>query len=96
VHGKSRTNTFANFRKRTFVNNVPLGARSFVLSGENFDVILHDLYERLIVELSLSHPRRELAVPDQVVAAKLQVILLRILDISVTILEGEVSTVRLG
>jgi len=85
-----------NTRKHTFVHDIPLSALSLIPPGKNLDVIFHDLNERLVVELAFGHPRRELTVPDQVVAAKLQVVLLRILDVSVTVLEGEVSAIGLG
>jgi hypothetical protein len=85
-----------NMAKRTFIHDIPLGALSAVPPSENLDVIFHDLDERLIVELALSHPSRELTVPYQVVAAKLQVVLLRILDVSVTVLKGKVSAIGLG
>ena len=59
-------------------------------------MFLHDLDERFVVKFTFRHPWRKLTVPDQVVATDLQTVFLCVVDVSVTVLEGEVSAVGLG
>jgi hypothetical protein len=81
---------------RTFVHNVPLCALSLVPSCNGLDVVLHDGDQRLVVKVAVRHPCGELAVPHQIVAANLQAVLVRIVDVTVTVLESEVVTAGLG
>ena len=80
----------------TFVHHVPTGASACVTASKRRNVVVHDADERGVVEATLSHPCRELAVPDQVVAMDLDTVLGCVVDVAVGILEGEDTTLRLG
>jgi hypothetical protein len=81
---------------RTFVHNIPLRALSLVSSCNGLDVVFHDGDQRLVVKVAVRYPSGELAVPHQVVAANLYAVLMRVVDITVTVLEREVVAARLS
>jgi hypothetical protein len=59
-------------------------------------VVLHDLNKSLVVEVAISHPGWELAVPHQVVAVDLNAIVGCVVDIAIGISKSEVVTLRLS
>lgn len=59
----------------TFVDDIPPGANVLVATGNSLDVFLHDLDQSGVVESTLRNPCGELAVPNEVVAVDLKLVL---------------------
>lgn len=51
--------------------NVPSRAAALVATVKGFNVIMRDRDRRSVVELALSDPQRQLAVPDETVAIRM-------------------------
>jgi hypothetical protein len=81
--------------KKSWVDLLPAGAHILVAASQVLDVILHDPYQGLVVEVAGSNPRRELGVPDKVVTVDFLLVGLGPVAVAVGIAEGEVVAVRL-
>lgn len=75
----------------TFIHNVPVFALALIPARNSIDMIGHDLNQSLIIEVTVRHPRRELAVPYERMAAKVLVIPLCILDNGISLVKSEIS-----
>lgn len=74
----------------TLIDNIPLVTDTLIPPHNGIDVSLHHLEQRGVVESAPGHPRRQLAVPDQSVAANLLAVLGGKSHDGVGVVEGEV------